>query len=356
MFSALQGAMSNDSVRQLTQVFANCNQALDHRGFVDLNNQPLVQKNGAITNLSGNGLPPWATGGRIGNGNTYPFNSLYGGNYYGTDGAGGTLQDTYRTGGDGVARWSNANPADYNGGGPFVMPPPGGGYTSGDWITYMGDQNYFDLAPRVTETVNQYYGGPSFQVAGDSYYDNTVTNNSYVTNMTVNNITVQEINGNPVGGEQGDPGIAGPGGAPGGPGAPGAAGPAGANGFNGFNGINGLNGAQGLQGQRGADGINQVVFVGAAQGAKGDRGDPGVGGGPDNTARDWVNLLRQYVNVACNQRINTIMQTLRRLRVTSEFDPVKCKVNSILELNPNPTEPLGAPLADDSRRDRAPFD
>lgn len=266
IFSALNGAMSGDDLRQLTQAFANCNQALDHRGFVGLDNRPMAQSNGAVTNLSGGGLPPWALGNQVGAGQTYP-SGMYGGSYYGVDAQGGA-QGSYRPGSDGVLRWANANPANYTNGSPFVFPSSGGGYTAGDWITYQGDNNYFDVAPRITETQNVYYGGPTFQVAGDSYYDNTVTNNAYITNVTAATTTTETLNDIPIDGPSGDPGDAGPGGAPGRPGNPGIAGPAGpagANGLNGFNGVNGLNGFNGIgingkQGRDGANGLNGQDF------------------------------------------------------------------------------------------------
>lgn len=317
MFSALQGAMSNDSVRQLTQVFANCNQALSHRGFVDLNNRPLIQKNGAVTDLAGGGLPPWALGNQAANGDTYPFGgtggSFYGGNYYGVDGPNNTLQIYYRPGNNGVQQWANTDPNDYTGGTPLVFPPGGGGYSGGDWITYLGDNNYFDVAPRVTNTNNQYYGGPTFQVAGDTYYDNTVTNNSYVTNLTVQNIIADEVNGEPAKGESGDPGVAGPGGAPGAPGGrglpgdPGAAGPAGANGAPGAPGF----GLPGVNGRNGRDGI---------AGANG-----GNGNGVDQEARRRIAVVGRALNKV-RDTLNKLIRAMERMGFEATFNPDTCTV------------------------------
>lgn len=227
LLSALGGAMSEDSARQITQVFANCNQDLTHRGSVNLQNTPLYQKNGVLTQQSAGGIPPWGLGNQAGSGQTFPAGGMYGGNYYGVDGTSNALQSAYRPGNSAWGPYANSSLNYYAGSDPFVSPSPGGGYTAGDWITYTGDTNTFDLAPRITETTNQYYGGPTFQVAGDSIFDNSVTNNSYVTNLITQNITVEQINGNPVMGDKGDPGIAGPGGADGRPGDPGAAGPGG---------------------------------------------------------------------------------------------------------------------------------
>lgn len=232
LLSALNGAMSDDNARQLTQVFANCNQALTHRGSVNLQNTPMYQKNGVITQQSGDGIPPWGLSNQAANGQAFPFGgqsgSFYGGNYYGVDGPSNALQLAYQPGNSSWANYVNVNPTYYTGGSPFVFPNPPGGYQGGDWITYMGDTNTFDLAPRITENTSQYYGGPTFQVAGDSVFDNSVTNNSYITNLTTQNITVEEVNGQPARGDQGDPGLAGPAGADGKPGNPGLAGPAGA--------------------------------------------------------------------------------------------------------------------------------
>lgn len=232
LLSVLSGAMSQDSARQLAQVFANCNQDLTHRGSVNLQNTPLYQKNGVLSQQSAAGVPPWGLGNQAGSGEAFPFGgrsgSLYGGNYYGVDGPSNALQSAYRPGNSAWQPYANSDRNYYSGSDPFVAPSPGGGYTAGDWITYTGDTNTFDLAPRITENINQYYGGPTFQVAGDSIFDNSVTNNSYITNLSTQNISVEQVNGEPVKGDKGDPGQAGAGGADGRPGDPGIAGPAGA--------------------------------------------------------------------------------------------------------------------------------
>lgn len=263
LYNALQGALDGESARQLTQVFANCNQALTHRGSVDLQNRPMYQKNGMVSSLGGDDLPPWATGNLAGSGETYPFGgpggSFYGGNYYGTDAPSNSLSFAYRPGSSGWLPYINLDLANYTGSGPIVLPGPGGGYTGGDWITYLGDTNTFDVAPRITENISHYYGGPTFQVAGDTVYDNTVTNNSYVENFVSNYVTVEEINGQPVKGDVGNPGFTGPLGPPGTPGNPAAAGPAGANGLNGLNGV-GIPGPPGMPGAN-AQNINNWIFI-----------------------------------------------------------------------------------------------
>lgn len=299
LFNALRSAVPGDSARQLTQIFANCNQALTHRGGVDLQNRPLYQKNGVVSSLGGDDLPPWATGNQAGNGQTYPFGgvggSFYGGNYYGVDGPSNALQFAYQPGSSGWAPYVNVNLANYNGGGPLVFPPPGGPYRGGDWITYLGDTNIFDVAPRVTNNTSQYYGGPTFQVAGDTIYDNTVTQNSYVTNLSTTNLTVEEVNGVPVKGDKGDPGDAGPGGAVGNPGNPGNAGPAGANGAGGLNGAGGAGGGNRI--------INNNFVIGGGGGGGGLQlvprpGPPGPAGPgavlPDGFLRNFGDLKRDF--------------------------------------------------------------
>lgn len=229
--SALDGAMPADNARQLTQTLANCNQDLTHRGNVSFSATPLFQNNGMVTQRFNIDLPPWVVNN----------------NYYGVDPPPNPWQDAYRPFGINYVN----NEITY------VAPPPGGGYVGGDWNTYLGDNNTFDLAPRITENVNQYYGGPTFQVAGDTVFNNTTVNNSYAGNVTTNNLVTNNLNGQRAPkGDKGDPGLAGPAGAPGAAGNPGAAGPAGADGFAGANGLDGWNGLDGLNGRNGKDGFN----------------------------------------------------------------------------------------------------
>lgn len=327
--------MSADSARQLTQVFANCNQALDHRGFVDLNNRPLQQRNGAVTDLGGGGLPPWALGNQAGNGDTFPFGgvggSFYGGNYYGVDGPSTSLQTTYRPGSAGVSQWTNANFNSQVGGPTIVFPPEGGGYTGGDWITYLGDTNYFDVAPRVTENISHYYGGPTFQVAGDTIYDNTLTTNSYVTNLITQVLSADSLNGVPVKPDAGDPGAAGPGGADGvagRPGDPGGAGPAGAN------------------GAPGAPGGRFTIFIGGRGGGGGGGGFNNVvnnfNGDPNGVLAGRIAVVGRLVR-AVQRGLNDALRALRGLRVESEFDPETCTVTSRVVFQPPLPRPVTAP-------------
>lgn len=217
------GVLPPDQLRQLTQVFANCNQSLTHRGQIDLKGMPFYQQNGMLSQIyDGLNAPPWAAGSLAGNGEAFGGSSYFGGNYYGVDGPASAFNLAYSPGNNFAFNFSSANPGSYTDGGPYVFPPVGGGYTS-NWNTYLGDNNAWDFSDRSERNQNFYYGGPTFQVAGDSYFDNTTTQNSYVTNHYVTNLTVEQVNGQPAKPDRGDPGDAGPGGAPGAPGNPEAA-------------------------------------------------------------------------------------------------------------------------------------
>jgi hypothetical protein len=219
-------ALPPDQLRQLAQVFANCNQSLTHRGQIDLKGMPFYQQNGMLSQIyDGLNAPPWAAGSLAGNGQTFGGSSYFGGNYYGVDGPASTFNLAYSPGNRIAFNFGSANPGSYEGGSPYVFPPIGGGYTS-NWNTYQGDNNAWDFSDRSTRNQNFYYGGPSFQVAGDSYFDNSITQNSYATNQYVTNLTVDQVNGEAAVSDRGDPAIAGPGGAPGAPGNPEAALPA----------------------------------------------------------------------------------------------------------------------------------
>jgi len=228
MLQSLQGVPA-DTARQLTQVFANCNQALNHRSGVSLSRGANPNAGGMVT------MPPWSTGSAGGNG--VPFGTgdrlsggYYGGNYYGVDGPRSSYTFNHNLGSQLAANYSIYNEGDFVGGSPFnfsVNSP----YRGGDTFIQQGDSPYYDMTTRTTNQSTYEYGGPVFQVAGDTYLDNSITNhstvnNQYVTNQTVNRTRVVNLSI----GEPGDPGAAGPAGAAGAAGNPGAAGPAGADG------------------------------------------------------------------------------------------------------------------------------
>ncbi|NBW10857.1 MAG: hypothetical protein EBR82_22795 [Caulobacteraceae bacterium] len=163
---ALSGVLPDAAVRQLMQALGNCNQPYTSRGPANFQpNEPYGNNNG-----------------------------VYGG-----------------------GRW---NPANYTnifpqpGQGPVDVPHPGGtGYPQGGWTggsaTYNNyDGNTFLFPTTQTFGVNNFYGGSTFNVGGNSTFDNVTTNN-----LTTNYITV--LQGGVGGGDQ-SPGLPG---APGGPGA-----------------------------------------------------------------------------------------------------------------------------------------
>jgi len=219
------------SVRQMVQSFANCAQPLTHRAGVSLQQSALSQRGGVVdvSRLGGgpygdtgldvtSRLPPWA------------IFDLRSNNYYGSNQ--GNAYNYYSNATNLYQSYPNfASGDNYYSPQYFEFGPVSSVYNS-NWTTQLGDQNFFDFTTRQGDLINN-YGGPTFNVAGDSYFDNsvsnnqTVVNNQNVNNQTVNNTTVENTFN--VGGEgsQGDPGAAGPGGPPGRNGDPGLAGPAG---------------------------------------------------------------------------------------------------------------------------------
>jgi len=76
----------------------------------------------------------------------------------------------------------------------YYEAPNIGGYTNGNWYTtnYGGAQ--FSFPTNQEFAANSYYGGPTFNVGGNSFFDNTTANNATYQNLTTNNITTQNIN------------------------------------------------------------------------------------------------------------------------------------------------------------------
>lgn len=221
------GNMPADDVRQLTQVFANCNQSLSHRAGVSLRNGRTPNSGGLVD------VPAWASGNYAGNGEMFGLGNwssggYYGGDYYGVDGPRNSQQILFNQGNQLSANYSIYNEGDYEGGTPFYWNNDSS-YRGGDTHIQQGDTPYYDLQTNITNQQVYEYGGPVFQVAGDSFFDNSVTNNQTVNNQYVTNQTVEEtkVTNIVVGAQGGDPGRAGPAGPPGAPGNPGQAGPAG---------------------------------------------------------------------------------------------------------------------------------
>lgn len=166
-----QGTMPPDAVQAISQSMMNCAQPLEHRGSVSLSRPLPQQSNGVLQSVG------W---------NPSEYTDLF------PEGA------------------TNS----------FIEMPSNGGYAfggNGDWNSTFYGSPYFDLSTQLQQNLNQFYSGPTLTVQGDTFFQNSTTENQYVTNLTVNN-----INGEPA------------------PGTPGAQGPAGRQGERGLDGAPGL--------------------------------------------------------------------------------------------------------------------
>ena len=161
MLRTLDGAMPNTSLRDMVQIFANCSQSLSHRGGTDLSPPAFPYlKNGVNTKapLSWN---PNSPGYNLG-----PTNNN---GYYNNEG-----------------------------GSPYYD------FSSGDYKPFFeGPSNYSDYSSQSSTNNNSYsfpfaqnirsdnlYGGPTFNVAGDSYFDNSHADTYNGDTINTNNINV----------------------------------------------------------------------------------------------------------------------------------------------------------------------
>ena len=136
---ALSGALPEAALRQLMQSLGNCQQPLSHRGAVNFQ-------------------PPTSTG--VG----------------------------------GLANPGTWRPSDYAN----ILPKAGDNVffdVAGDQYNntdnshnYDGNQFNFPLNPEFN--YNNYYGGDTFNVAGNSYFDNSTVNNLKAGDLTVNNLSI----------------------------------------------------------------------------------------------------------------------------------------------------------------------
>lgn len=207
---ALADVLPQAAIKQLTQSIGNCAQPLTHRGPVNMQ--------AADVPFANNSAGPGASGG--GTWNPAQYRDL-------------------------LPTTDQARNVD--------MP----GFNPGGWnlTNYGGGNFYFPTSQEFT--TNQFYGGPTYNVAGDTNFTN-----QYVDNSSVVNLTVKYINGWPAPVSQ----------RPAGP--PGAPGAAGEDGFDGWDGRDAVDGRPGAPGANGRDGV------------------PGVGGGPINLATKRVTLIR----------------------------------------------------------------
>jgi len=182
---ALSGALPEAALRQLMQALGNCQQPLTHRGAVNFQ-------------------PPEATG------------------------AGGLA----RTG-----TWKTSDYRDLlpTAGQDVLVDMPGYGGGGGITNTTNYDGNQFSFPINQEFNYNNYFGGDTFNVAGDSTFNNTYNNNVTTNSLTTNNINATYIN-------------------------------------NTYVGQAGRDGIDGAAGAAGRDGITTVIFVDGGGGGGGGRG------------------------------------------------------------------------------------
>jgi len=232
LLSALSPAVGSTTAQQLTQALGNCNQSLTHRGGVSLQRAGLTTGAGLIQGPGGN---PYAyTDGQSGflAGNDpatqfSPWASL-GNNFYGSENFFGGPSFAFRAGDQ---FWANYPDAAQNSFYDLSQSFNFGPITTNNyspWYTRLGDVNNFDFSSRLGDIVNN-YAGPTFQVAGDSHFDNSVHNTQnvtyqQVTEQIVNESTIENLRVERIFQGRGDPGPAGavgPAGPPGNAGNPG---------------------------------------------------------------------------------------------------------------------------------------
>jgi hypothetical protein len=154
---ALSGALPEAALRQLMQSLGNCQQPLTHRGAINIQ-------------------PP------------------------GTTLAGGLARP-------GTWRTSDYTPLLPTAGDDVFVDMPGNQYnTTNNSTNYGGNQFSFPINQAFN--YSNYYGGDTFNVAGNSTFDNSTVNNLTTNNLTTNNITIINQGGgsDPGGGGRGSGG------------------------------------------------------------------------------------------------------------------------------------------------------
>jgi hypothetical protein len=146
---ALSGALPEAALRQLMQSLGNCQQPLTHRGSVNFQ-------------------PPEATG------------------------AGGLARP---------GAWKTSDYRDLlpNAGQDVFVDMPGYGGGGGITNTNNYDGNQFSFPINQDFNYTNYFGGDTFNVAGDSTFNNTFNNNITTSTLTTNNINATYINNTYVG-------------------------------------------------------------------------------------------------------------------------------------------------------------
>lgn len=145
---ALSGALPEAALRQLMQALGNCQQPLSHRGAVNLQ-------------------PPTTTG------------------------AGGLARP-------GVWRTSDYRDLLPTAGQDTFIDVAGDSYNNTD-NTHNYDGHQFNFPINQDFNYNNYFGGDTFNVAGNSTFDNTTINNTTTQNLNTTNLNVDYINNTYVG-------------------------------------------------------------------------------------------------------------------------------------------------------------
>jgi hypothetical protein len=247
LLATLQNSVDSSTAMQMAQAFGNCNQPLSHRAGVTLHRSALPQSGGVLNGPGGSGYSyaDGAFGFTAGNDPATQFSpwAFDRGNYYGGDSFANSTQFAFRSGDQFLAAYPDAAAnAFYNLSQSFQFGPIST-VNNSPWYTRMGDVNNFDFTTRLGDNINN-FAGPTFQVAGDSYYDNSVHNSQTVNNQNVSNQFVEQTEINNLNvtyitqnkGDPGEAGPAGPQGRAGDPGIPGGIGRAGRDGRNGIGG------------------------------------------------------------------------------------------------------------------------
>lgn len=149
IIKALSGVLPDNAVRSLVQALGNCQQPLAHRGDVNLAPKEPANTKGVLGN---NGWNP--------------------------------------------QQYQNLFPTEYQQ--YYMEAPQVGSYSNGNWYStnYGGAQFAFPLNQEFN--ANEYYGGPTFNVGGNSFFNNTFANTANYNSVTTENITTETMNGFPV--------------------------------------------------------------------------------------------------------------------------------------------------------------
>jgi len=195
LLSALSNVVGSGTAQQLAQAFGNCNQPLSHRAGVSLQRAGLATNAGVLRGPGGNpyDYTDGAFGFLAGNDPATQFSpwAFDRGNFYGGDTFNTNAQFAFRSGDQFLATYPDAaSNAFYNLSQSFEFGPISS-VNNSPWFTRMGDINTFDFSSRLGDIVNN-FAGPTFQVAGDSYFDNSVHNNMTAANQSVANQEVED--------------------------------------------------------------------------------------------------------------------------------------------------------------------